>query len=256
MTLIVGLHLGSYVLIGADTREGRSSLGGLPVHDDAVKLHLTSIGLAAGAGLGNLVEAAIASLQRIDIDHPDRIVDVLNRESQQVRLVAQKHGATGEVFDALEATQVFVTYQGRGALRDYPGRHLSEVEIRLAVASPSPAFRLVQLRPFDAFFIGGGAAASRRDEWRASCVGGMKRRRFYQSIDHNIDHHVRMIARLIEEAARTDDTIGTTCVVGIHLVDGRFGLTSAIGQNGSYSWETMNRIDTTPLPDGGLYVLD
>jgi hypothetical protein len=62
MTLIIGMNLGHYVFLGADTRACSYTNGEFEFEDDYRKIRRVGTGLMAGAGLMELVDSVTAQL--------------------------------------------------------------------------------------------------------------------------------------------------------------------------------------------------
>lgn len=85
MTIAIGINLGLYAILAADTRETVERLGSPFFDDNKSKVHKTTMGLIAGAGLVQLLDAVNAQLASETITSTERISAIVAEEGERVR---------------------------------------------------------------------------------------------------------------------------------------------------------------------------
>src|SRR5687767_2009789 len=85
MSTVIGINLGAYMLLAADTRVTFYPDTGPPYFEDGKsKIHNTRMGLIAGVGLGNLLDRVARRLSAEDPYHTDRIIEIIEEEREIV----------------------------------------------------------------------------------------------------------------------------------------------------------------------------
>jgi hypothetical protein len=129
VTLIVGLHLDSYILLAADTRVSSYPNGQLHFRDDGDKIRFTSAGIITGAGLCDLLDPVKQRLEDEKISNTDRIIEIIREEREALE---GWHWLEDErVAESLNITAWMLTYLNANS-RDNP----TEYNLRLAVTIP------------------------------------------------------------------------------------------------------------------------
>jgi hypothetical protein len=133
VTVVVGFNLGTYAIVGADTRISYydDSLEHIWYRDDEAKIRQTRIGMIAGAGSGALLDAVKARLLLEEVLHTDQIKAIVREESQKV-LRNRMSPAHREL--TRDTTWLF-TYIGAGSAQPDDER-LRMPGLRMAVTGP------------------------------------------------------------------------------------------------------------------------
>jgi hypothetical protein len=135
MTLIVGLNLGSYVLLGADTRVVSYPNGQLRFRDDAEKIRFTSAGIITGAGLCDLLDPVKERLANEEIRSTNRIIEIIREKREG--LEGWHWLEDDRIREALNKTAWMLTYVNL----DNPVNPI-QYNLRMAVTIPDEDYSL------------------------------------------------------------------------------------------------------------------
>ena len=116
MSINIGMHLGRYALLAADTRVVSET--GAVLSEDVRKIHRTSMGLITGTGFSGLLDLVTQRLAGAEITGTDQIHEII-RESR--REVSQSYESPRVREHADEATQWMFTYVAPGEDGDSAG---------------------------------------------------------------------------------------------------------------------------------------
>jgi hypothetical protein len=242
MTLIVGMHLGSYVLLAADTRVTYYSNEIRMFRDDFTKIRRTSMGLVSGAGIVELLDPVQDRLKAETIAIIDRIVEIV----QEQLTVVKKEPWAGHPrnADAIEHTGWMCTFIGSDNSRDPPTHPL-----RLGVVGAKET--LIQSIPFNDVFLltPTGTTPEQWTAWYRFAKDNLQPladKAEVADIARNIAHHARVARDLMERVSLANDGVAKTLQLGVHIYPFLTGTTGIIQADGEISFEWSNGDD--PLP--------
>ncbi len=91
MTIAIGINLGLYAILLADTRTTYHKLG-IPFYDDnRPKVQKTTIGLITGAGFCPLLDSVKSRLETEQITNTDSVLSIIKDESKKTQQTWQTH---------------------------------------------------------------------------------------------------------------------------------------------------------------------
>ena len=94
MTIAIGINLGLYAILAADTRT-TSYLFGKPFYDDSSsKVQKTTMGLITGAGFLPLLEGVKRKLATEQITNSERVLSIIKEQSERTQQVWGTHPQT------------------------------------------------------------------------------------------------------------------------------------------------------------------
>ena len=233
MTLIVGFNFGSYVLMGADARVCYYPNDRLVFRDDEEKIRETSMGLIAGAGLANLLDAVKVRLKDEDVTHTDRIIEIVNEER---RIIERRPEAlSARVQEALTTTAWMFTYYGTG---EATGEASPGIHLRLAFTDPSEGYMPAFILPGQSWMMPPtGTTEEQFAEWRRLCLEHTHPLAEGEDFVQHLAHHSRLIANLVSEVAKVNDGVCSHFQLGLHRLDRIIGHSSIVGDDYEHTWE-------------------
>ena len=214
MTLLVGMHLGSYVIIAADTRASwYTPKGKFGYRDDAEKVRETDLGLITGAGLANILDPVKDALATND--HGVRTthdLEALMRNAREAyRDEVDWWNAKPYLWEAFEITGWLFTYQGG----DSPTAETCT--LRLACASGSDGFRCRLIAP-DQVYVSTptGLAQEQVDAFRDWINEQLIPLASPSDFSANLNHHIGLIREVMKAVADLNDGVSAQFQVGVH----------------------------------------
>jgi hypothetical protein len=220
VTLIVGLNLGDYALLGADTRVTcRHQNGDQYFEDDADKIYRFSLGVIAGAGLQSLVESAKDLVDGAAIAHIDHLAEIIEQERTRVL----DGIAESDVREGIAHTQWMFTYlaaqnANRPQLATTGGganQHWTAVPLNRAwLLSPA------------------GTTPEQLQEWADFLQENMRPVQEGEDLNANMAHHREVIGRLMRMVSQVNEGVSATFRVGIHAVPNRVGISNLYRHDG------------------------
>jgi hypothetical protein len=133
MTLLVGINLGSYVVLGADSRVSWYDGNKFRFRDEEEKIQRTNLGLVTGAGLKDLLDPVKEHLATDrEINHTNQL-EVMMREARD-RFKSEEEYSDDRVAEALDTTCWLFSYYGFDPNAE-PARR--QYVMRLALAHPN-----------------------------------------------------------------------------------------------------------------------
>jgi len=220
MTAIVGMNLGDYVIIAADSRltyypPTRPSF----FRDDKLKVKEVRSGLATGAGLGNLIDSVNERLDEEDPLHTDRIIDIIKEERETIpqdwlerELVRNSlEHETSWMFSYLTAPNI-------------ESPTFDSFQLRLASSHPRDNYTLCLYPPNTGALSLPGEVVPAVDFLHTELSDGIKPLNESEGLQDNISHHVTLCVRIIHAVAAVNETVSRSVQVGVHVASRRFGL--------------------------------
>lgn len=91
MTIAIGINLGLYAILAADTRTTYHKLG-MPFYDDnSSKVQKTTMGLITGAGFCSVLDSVKSRLETEQIINTDSVLSIIKEESKKTQQTWQTH---------------------------------------------------------------------------------------------------------------------------------------------------------------------
>ena len=91
MTIAIGVNLGSYAILAADTRTTYYRLGMPFCDDNSSKVQKTTMGLITGAGFLPLLDGVKRMLVTEQVTNTERVLSIINEESERARQAWRIH---------------------------------------------------------------------------------------------------------------------------------------------------------------------
>lgn len=211
MTLIVGLHLEKYVLIGADTRVSYYPDNQFFFRDDEEKIRTTSIGLVTGAGLCDLLDPVN---QRFADEAPADTYAMQRVIKEECQNAATRFAGCQDerVQGSLKTTGWMLTYHTNSTQYCPAGLRLcvmgTDDELERFRLAPSLT---VALLPFSEI------TQEQFDELQQALTTGIRAwRHAAESFEANLTHHIRLIASTIYRASQMSEGVAPTFQIGVH----------------------------------------
>jgi hypothetical protein len=215
MTIAIGIDLGRYVMLAADTRTTYYSFLGRTFRDDSEKIQKTGIGLITGAGLLPLLDSVKRRLAKEEITDTGDIIRIVREEREKASV-----NFGPKVQEALRKTGWIFTYHT--VLNGVP-------QLRLAVAHPElgnniglygekgPAIIYpIEANETQAKFISNSLLKEIRSNGEIA------------ELQESIQYHARIIAILIKALHEHFPSVSDYCQVGVHTAEGRKGISPII----------------------------
>ena len=208
MSFLVGLQLGRYVMLGADTQITGAEVTYAP------KLFRIRTGLVGGVGLSDLVDALVGRLVATHAVNLSRITDIIHEERS--RYSGPTHLPDGT--DVLEHTAWILTteFRERASIAAYYFTSENGYE-----ALPIAEGQALPIMPMDA---PGGAWRQVADRINDS----IRPPKADDDIDENILYHTQLVGQVIANVAQYSGTVSVAFQVGIHIRGGTVRLSEML----------------------------
>jgi len=220
VTLIVGLNLGDYALLGADTRVTcRHQNGAQYFEDDADKIYRFSLGLIAGAGLQSLVESAKDLVDEAAIAHIDQLAQIIEQERTRVLDgIAER-----EVREGIAHTQWMFTYLA--------AQNANRPQLAMTGGRASQHWTAL---PVDRAWLlsPAGTTAEQLQGWADFLHENMRPLQEGDDLNDNMAHHREVIGRLMRTVSQVNEGVSDTFRVGIHALPNRVGISNLYRHDG------------------------
>lgn len=224
MTINIGINLGHYIILGADTRSVYCWGNKIIRHsDEHQKIQKTKIGLITGAGYTDLLDDVKRQIAEQDIEHTDQIIDIIRkcRENLSVRPFFPVLGSKW-----IEGTSWLLTYM--------TVIHDSRV-LRLALIHRQFDDKVAFCENNKSCVIMPADSTPEESEHVTSIVNSqVKPLEDLTRINENISYHVTLIRGVIKAVSENHKSVSRSFQIGAHTVDGRMGI-SGITENGAFS---------------------
>ena len=217
MSINIGMHLGEYVLLAADTRVVSDT--GAVLRDDATKIRRTSMGLATGTGFTDLLDLVIDHLAEEEITDTGQIHNAIAGSRDAIkRRPYYENPAVREAVDS--ATQWLFTYLT-------PRENENGVRapaLRLAGWRPLQQDGLALCEPGGGLLVMPGGTTPRQfEQFQRTLDEGLQRPENGALLD-NISHNVRLAVRVIRAVAGVNSSVSPSVQIGLHCFPQPFGV--------------------------------
>lgn len=225
MSVVIGMNVGCYVMIAADTRiTWYLPDGSARFRDEKAKIHHTKMGLIAGVGLSNLLDSVARRLGNEEVLHTDRIVEILREERGHV---PGRWLENERVRNAVEHETCWMyTYMSCHSLTS---PDLTQSRLRLAVSHPQDGYHPVRYLPSSGgVCLPFGVTPQQADLLQELLDNDMQPCLDVSRIQETISHNGALCAYLIQEVSRLDETVSPSFQLGVHVFDLSAGVLTGI----------------------------
>lgn len=234
MTLIVAFNLGSYALIGADTRVSWYPNEQLCFRADHRKIRCIEMGLITGAGLVELLDPVKERLDSAEVIHTDTIIEAAKAQRE---LVLQRPWATHpRVAQSIQQTAWMFTYvTADNLLQPTP----ESAKLRLAFTVPQQGYMLAQVPPNASWLLAPtGTTEEQFGEWTRFCQDNVRPLTTGDDFGQNIGHHAAAIAALMKTVSAVNEGVAQTFQLGLHVFPMPKFVSTIIGPDCEFTWES------------------
>jgi hypothetical protein len=243
MTLIVGLHLGGYALIAADTRLSFYPNGIHMFRDDEEKIRRTTElgGVISGAGWAELLDRVKERLSTERITVIDRIVEITTETVAHAKTLP---GASDPmVVEALKTTGWMFTFIGTDNSTEPPSAVL-----RLGILGANDTgIRAVQPKSWY-LFPPTGTTPEQYEEWAAHMRTGLLPPTVPMDVEafgKNLAHHVGIVGELMQKVAAANPGVARTFQIGVHIPFMGTAVSNIINEDASdaltFDWDFVDK---------------
>jgi len=225
MTINIGINLGRYIILAADTRtvyclDGRI----IRYSDEHQKIQKTKVGLITGAGYTDLLDDVKKQIAQENVNHTDQIIVIIRKCRENLQLKPAFSSVLGSKW--IEATSWLLTYMT-------PIRNAGT--LRLALIHPQFGDKIAVCQKNKSCVIMPADSTPEQSEHVTNIVNSqIKPLEEPTRINENIDYHVALIRGVIKGVSQDHRSVSQSFQIGIHTIDGRMGI-SCITEDGSFS---------------------
>lgn len=225
MTINIGINLGDYIILAADTRTVYVWPNKIIHHsDEHQKIQKTKIGLITGAGYKDLLDDAKRQISQKDIENTDQIIDIIRKCREDFSPELFSFSPPGRRW--IEATSWLLTYMT--PVDNSP-------TLRLALIHPQFNDEIALYKKNTCCVIMPAESTLEECDRITNLVHSqIKLLEDISTIHKNIRHHVILIREVIKVVSEKYQSVSEFFQVGIHTIDGKIGI-SAIIKNGPFS---------------------
>lgn len=233
MSVLLGFHLGEYVLLAADTRiTWYPQSQPMRWKDGRTKIQQTSLGLIGGTGLVSLLDPVKDRFEDAEVKHTDDIVRIIWEEYERVR--EEGRWDDDRVRGSLKQTGWMFTYFGC----DDPTNLCAEnTSLRLGIYHPDISERqrgiiapgnAIVLMPF-------GTTQEQFDAISEAANQALKTSDELPNFEENLQYHVPLVAALIRTVSDWNETVSPTFVVGVQSRLHGAGISNVAGDGAPFA---------------------
>jgi len=229
MTINIGINLGEYVILAADTRTNYMIGNDTIVYEDEhEKILKTKIGLITGSGYVSLLNDVKNELKRNEVEHTNEIVEIIKRNREKhINQSKTNPYIFGDIQKTLqESTCWLFTYIT--AIDNFPTLRLSLVHPQFNdVIALYEKNKTCVIMPME----------SSKDECER--IGSKLNADIEQfedtgKIHENIQDYIKILSSLIKLVSQKYESVSPSFQIGIHTLDGKTGISSVV-ENASFS---------------------
>ena len=215
MTINIGINLKKYILLAADTRITyfHPLFPGKEFYfDEENKIKLTKLGLITGAGRVHILNKVEKGLATRDITHTDEMLDLIN-----------------ETIKSLPASISQKDIDMTGWLLSYQGTEKGNPVLRCAIIHPSLDYKLNIIFENTGTSIAPIEANEDVAEYINEIINDkIKPIDDLSQLNDNIAYNCSWIQAMLETLSKEYSSICSTYSIGVHLIDGRTGVSEII----------------------------
>lgn len=221
MTINIGINLGEYIILAADTRTEYFLHGRQVYTDESQKIQKTRIGLITGAGYKGLLDAVKYQLAQRDINHTDQIIQVVKK---QVGAFSQQ--TFPEIKKATNMTGWLLTYKTLVVKKPI---------LRLALLHPQFNYKLALCKKNKASVIMPLGANEEITKVVSNTINKkIKPLENISEVKENISYHSALIKQIISIVSKNFKSVSPTFHIGVHSIDDKMGISTQV-ENKTFS---------------------
>jgi len=222
MTINIGINLGEYIILGADTRTERL-LGNRKMFysDEDQKIQETKIGLITGAGYKDILDDVKRELSQRDTENTTEIIQIVKKSKDKFLINRPPFFTVDEKW--FEPTCWLLTYMT--IIDKFPG-------LRLALIHPQFNHDIALYEKYMPCVVMPRDSTPEELEFIAEFVNGkIKPLEDISKIEENIIYHVGLIQKVIRDVSEKHDSVSQSFQIGVHVIDGSIGISPIIKAN-------------------------
>lgn len=238
MTLVVGLHLGTHVIVAADTRVSFYINDVFGYDDDGEKLMMINPGIISGAGLVSLLDNVKHRLDDDELGVIDRIVDLVEGEVAFAK--ESLSGSEPRVLEAIDYSAWMFTFVGVP-----PDVEPKTPFLRLALVSADHDYAIAHIPPPDVWLLPPTDTSEEQcTAWRRRLKAGIKLLEKPEDFMDSLQHHIDLIGGLMRDVSDVNQGVAPTFQVGVHVPAPHVRLISTIMKAGDrVRWQETMGLD-------------
>jgi hypothetical protein len=219
-----------YAIVAADTRLSYYINDVFGYRDDGEKIRNIDPGIISGAGLASLLDAVKERLDDDQLGIIDRIADLVRSEVAYAR--QQPYAKDPRVAEAIEMTAWMFTYVGAP-----DPNNLSTAVLCLALTVPSEHHWLASVAVNDVCLLPPtGTTEDQFWTWKRRLKNNLQPITKGEDFQDNLQHHVRLIAELMQDVSTVNQGVAPTFQVGIHIFPKARLISNVIRPGGEIAW--------------------
>jgi hypothetical protein len=228
MTIAIGINLGLYAILAADTRT-TGYLFGVPHHydDDSSKVQKTTMGLITGAGFLPLLERVKQELAAEEITNTERVLSIIKEQSERILQVWGTHPQTNSWI------------RQTGWIFSYTTLLDNQPTLRVGIFHPS-----IDAEMYATYEVGKPAIIfpveldpETVDRMHDVVLREVKMPNQLSELESSVQHNSAVIAQVVRVLQPHCPSISRRFQVGVHRFDGQTGLSGLadIQSDGTFS---------------------
>lgn len=220
MTIAIGLHLGSYIMLAADTRVTWHAFGmDISHRDDSEKIRRTNVGIITGAGWVDLLDSVKSRMANEHLVSTNDLIRTIREERARL--------APPPGIDPAKVTNF------TGWIFSYTTEIDSQFKLRLAMSHPSisEGKEIALYKEGELAMI----APAEATETQASTISNLLRENMRKplgipdladsaKLQNHISHHWLIVAAAIKGLQPNFKSISDKVQIGVHLLSGARGV--------------------------------
>ncbi|MBA7501464.1 hypothetical protein ES706_00034 [subsurface metagenome] len=215
MTINIGINLGKYIILAADTRTVYFLHGRQMYTDENQKIQKTKIGLITSAGHKGLLDEVKYQLAQRDIKHTDQIIQIIK---EQVDAFSPR--TYPEIKKVIDMTGWLLTYKTLVGKKPI---------LRLALLHPQFNYELALYGKNKACVIMPFEANEETTEAVSDTINKkIKPLENISKIKENISYHSALIKQSVSTVSKNFESVSPTFHIGVHSIDGKMGISTRV----------------------------
>lgn len=229
MTINIGINLGEYVILAADTRTNYIiGSNTIRYEDGSEKIFKTKIGLITGSGYANLLNDVKKELKRNEVEHTNEIIEIIKQyRKKHLDLSKTNPYIFGESRKSIaKSTCWLFTYLS--VVENFPTLRLSLVHPQFDdVIALYEKNRACVIMPME-------FSEDESQKITSMINDSIKQLEDISKIHENIQYHSKLLSSIIKTISQKNESVSSSFQVGIHALDGKIGI-SPIVENETFS---------------------
>lgn len=219
MTINIGINLGEYILLAADTRSVLCWGTRVIDHsDEAEKIQETKAGLITGAGYEDILEDVKDQISKSDIIYTDEIIAIITKSRE--KWLSRLPFYSGEMRTWIKTTSWLLTY--------ITLENESPV-LRLSIIHPEYEDKIAYCQLNKSLVVMPGGSTPKQVVGITRLINkNIKPLESLPDLNQNINYHVVVIRSTIQAISQEFDSVGPSFQIGIQTIDGKTGVSDII----------------------------